>query len=45
MVVTNVRNIYRLVLPSEEAIGRDTGSIMQALLIKMSDIIVKAKVP
>lgn len=34
----------RLVVPSEDAQNKDTGSFTQAMLMKISDIVVKAKV-
>lgn len=37
------KEMDRLVVGSEDAVSRDTGSFMQGLLMKVSDIIVKAK--
>ena len=43
-ILTNIGHQCRLVVGSEDAVSRDTGSFMQGLLMKVSDIIVKAKV-
>ncbi|EXB41422.1 hypothetical protein L484_007572 [Morus notabilis] len=37
------KEVDRLVVGSEDAISRDSGSFMQGLVMKMSDIVVKAK--
>ncbi|KAM6549465.1 hypothetical protein CsatB_021141 [Cannabis sativa] len=37
------KDMDRLVLPSEDVVSRDPGTLMQVVLMKMSDIAVKAK--